>query len=398
MLALLYSNLTNQDLIPERVYSGTVMLGPFLMSRSRAETDMLKRRRLVAFHIYTSPELVVVVKKSRIYALQKIFEAIQQCSNAFSISFLLTLMLGMLLWLFEHRYNPNFPPSFLEGSGRGIWCSFVTMTTVGYGDVIPVTFLGRSAIVLWIMVGLVLSGVLTASLTNNVSDSSDIHGKVIAVLQNTTAANIAKRDFQATLDYAKSYDDVFHSVKEGRAFAALVNSDVAAAHEHHFNGHPNDALVAIMKIKDIKQSYYFLVPDNGKTERSLLDYTLHCITTLYRVPVSIYPHMKTRRFPKVVTIEHPSFLDLVVHDIRAQAVLLFMFGLIACCFLVEFVVLRFTQLGRSSLSDKCVFVRRLTQEVVKEELLSLKLYLKKETKVDKKHKNKMKLRRGLTLT
>jgi len=387
LLALLYTNVTNRNLIPESVDPTSVMLGPFLLSQSRAETDMLKRRRLVASRIYTSSDLVVVVKKSRIYALQKIFGAVQQCADFFSFSFLLTLMLGMLLWMFEHRYNSKFPQTFLEGSGKGIWCSFVTMTTVGYGDIFPVTFLGRSAIVLWIMLGLVLGAVLTASIGNNVSDSNDIHGKVIAVLQNTTAANIAKRDFQATLSYGKSYEEVFHRVKEGGAFAALVNSDVVAAHQHHFNDrHSAGVLRAIMKIKNVRQSYYFLIPDNGKSQNSLLDYTIYCITKMYAIPVFVYPYMKTRRFPKVVTIEHPSFFDLVIHDVRAQVIFMVMFALIACCFVVEFVVLRFTLLGRSALSDKCVFVRRIPQDIVKEEVLSLKLHLKKQVKAKKENK------------
>lgn len=45
-----------------------------------------------------------------------------------------------------------------------IWWSFETISTVGYGDFIPVTWMGRSIAVLVMIVGVSLLGVVSASL------------------------------------------------------------------------------------------------------------------------------------------------------------------------------------------------------------------------------------------
>lgn len=51
--------------------------------------------------------------------------------------YLCLLIVGNLLWLTEHRQNPHFPQEYRKGFAQGVWCALVTLTTVGYDDVIP---------------------------------------------------------------------------------------------------------------------------------------------------------------------------------------------------------------------------------------------------------------------
>lgn len=78
---------------------------------------------------------------------------------------LLLLAVGALLWLVERKRNPQeFGGSVTEGIGNGFWWSLVTMTTVGYGDKAPVTFIGRALATIWMFASIVMISGLTASI------------------------------------------------------------------------------------------------------------------------------------------------------------------------------------------------------------------------------------------
>lgn len=73
-------------------------------------------------------------------------------ATLFTINLLYTLMvflfilafIGTLLWLAERKVSPDqFPSEPIRGIANGIWCAIVSMSTTGYGDIAPRTFMGR---------------------------------------------------------------------------------------------------------------------------------------------------------------------------------------------------------------------------------------------------------------
>jgi polar amino acid transport system substrate-binding protein len=90
---------------------------------------------------------------------------------------------AFFLWLAERRENSlQFHPG-AKGVLDGVWWAFVTMTTVGYGDKIPKTYMGKILAITWMFfaIGLffVASGVVSSELTLNklqsrVRNSSDL--------------------------------------------------------------------------------------------------------------------------------------------------------------------------------------------------------------------------------
>ena len=62
--------------------------------------------------------------------------------------------------------------SLVEGMsiGDALWWSFVTFTTVGYGDILLKTQLGRTIAVLLMIIGIGIIGVITTSLTLYILD------------------------------------------------------------------------------------------------------------------------------------------------------------------------------------------------------------------------------------
>jgi voltage-gated potassium channel len=80
--------------------------------------------------------------------------------NRFGVTLIIltiaTTLFGVLFSFFEPSiHNP------LEG----IWLAWVTITTVGYGDIVPVTVVGRILAVFGMMLGLILISLVTANLS-----------------------------------------------------------------------------------------------------------------------------------------------------------------------------------------------------------------------------------------
>ncbi|QJC22377.1 potassium channel family protein [Arcanobacterium buesumense] len=71
------------------------------------------------------------------------------------------------------------PGTMLASFGDALWWAFVTITTVGYGDLFPVTTTGRIIALLLMVGGIALTGIVTATLASwiveNVSEESEEH-------------------------------------------------------------------------------------------------------------------------------------------------------------------------------------------------------------------------------
>jgi len=83
--------------------------------------------------------------------------------------FIIALCFSILLWLAERKRNTaEFRPGF-RGVFDGVWWAFVTMTTVGYGDKVPKTKIGRILAILWMFFAIGLfflsTGVISSELT-----------------------------------------------------------------------------------------------------------------------------------------------------------------------------------------------------------------------------------------
>ncbi len=107
-------------------------------------------------------------------------------------------IMAHFIWFAEHRKNPeDFPDSYLRGIWDSFWWAAVTVTTVGYGDRIPKSVIGRIFALIWMFSGLLLVSFFTASVTTaltvqslegDISGPKDLPGKKVGTLQGGTAA------------------------------------------------------------------------------------------------------------------------------------------------------------------------------------------------------------------
>lgn len=138
----------------------------------------------------------------------------------FVMCILLSLISGLVAWILETRANnQEFPTNFFLGIYEGFWWSFVSMTTVGYGDKTPKTFFGRLYSIIWILIGITMVAVFTATLTNaimnsgNAAVSIDMTGKQVGILKNRLhdAVMVAQHEGIA---HQIDFNDTVHGIRD----------------------------------------------------------------------------------------------------------------------------------------------------------------------------------------
>lgn len=78
---------------------------------------------------------------------------------------LIWLISGFLLWLSEKGE----PCAKIKTFGDGLYCTWITMTTVGFGDFYPTSILGKIIVSIDAFFGLVLIGLLVWLITSSFS-------------------------------------------------------------------------------------------------------------------------------------------------------------------------------------------------------------------------------------
>lgn len=76
---------------------------------------------------------------------------------------ILLVYTGSLAILDAERHQPG---ATIDSFGKALWWSIITITTIGYGNLYPVTITGRVVAVILIVGGITLVGVVTAALAS----------------------------------------------------------------------------------------------------------------------------------------------------------------------------------------------------------------------------------------
>lgn len=87
-----------------------------------------------------------------------------------------TLLLVWYISLFVLNAERSAPGATIRSFGNAMWWAFCTVTTVGYGDLVPVTIPGRIAAVILMIGGVVLTGLVVATISSWVADRAT-HGR-----------------------------------------------------------------------------------------------------------------------------------------------------------------------------------------------------------------------------
>ena len=244
------------------IYEGEVNISIAPMAISSAHADST---------FYTQPFYIT----SMCVAVENHYESgfVTIVKNLFSLSFLKTiglllfinLCIGTLIWFAERKDNPAFSDKMLNGIVDGFWWSWVTMTTVGYGDKSPLSRNGKILGTIWMLVAiLIISGftatisseLTTKRLQNNVTNIHDLHKMKVGCLEGRNTAIYLDYKHIKHKQY-KTFDDAFDAMEKGE-INALV--DDGATLNYYFKKKEKDMLkkITLIELPNNKEYYCFM--------------------------------------------------------------------------------------------------------------------------------------------
>ena len=120
-------------------------------------------RLLVAFRVVgllPALRIAAIVRRNRHHIMKLIVISQDSFPAAMVLVFGSVFVFGTSAFLLEHGTNPSF--GHVED---GLWWAFVTLTTVGYGDIFPITSAGRIVGVFTMVFGIGVYSLMIANLT-----------------------------------------------------------------------------------------------------------------------------------------------------------------------------------------------------------------------------------------
>lgn len=184
-------------------------------------------------------------------------------------------IVGTLLWLAERNASPEqFPHEPSRGIANGMWCAIVTMSTTGYGDIAPVTLMGRIVAGSWMVISIVFATTMVAGIASSltltgmgttvISSADQFQNKNIAVLKNSPG-----------VDFVADYNGkiiLINTLKEG--YKLLKANEVEAVffdrpQIEYFLEQNQDDYVTISDTQYLRQGYGFAFPLNSKLTSKL---------------------------------------------------------------------------------------------------------------------------------
>lgn len=178
----------------------------------------------------------------------------------FLAAFLMAIIAGCVIWVLDMWFNTDeFPTTFPRGPFEGFWWAFVSMTTVGYGDRAPKSVVARMFAIIWILAGITIFSMYTATLTTalttevELSKIDGMFGKKVGVLMQTAAGHSAAIREHAEVSIFNTIDELTNALRDEKIDAIALDDNIASYH------------MELMKLKIHELTQHHRLPMNGNS-------------------------------------------------------------------------------------------------------------------------------------
>ncbi|XP_048579836.1 uncharacterized protein LOC116619170 isoform X2 [Nematostella vectensis] len=203
---------------------------------------------------------LIVIGDEEGTAARLLIRSIMLCWPIVLLDMMLLWVMSIVIWFTETFNNPrHFPHNMLQGMWEGMWWAFASMTTLGYGDRIPRSYIGRLICVLWIVIGVILiacfNSTMTTILTARILDKDVmLYGTKVAAIQNSSEYRLGVRKNARVNPNGKPYanlEDVYDALVSREVKGVLIDAYTVGSRKKLFDRRD----LRINKLMDYKSAY-----------------------------------------------------------------------------------------------------------------------------------------------
>ncbi len=181
--------------------------------------DRAKKLRMSFFTLDTGLGIATVPMQS--FSIKDLLKGVfsKQTMIVLTILVLFALITAHVYWFIESGISVS--EKYTQGIFEAFWWSIVTFSTVGYGDISPVSFVGRVFGVFSILFGLAIFGLyigqVSASLTltkmkSKISSADDLANKKIGIKKGTTAKGAVEARHGDVVEF-ENLEEAYEAIK-----------------------------------------------------------------------------------------------------------------------------------------------------------------------------------------
>lgn len=218
--------------------------------------------------------LHILVPKKEALSIISIIKSVftKEIKNIFLLLIGFVVVSANVLWLAEGG-STAISGSYFPGIFEALWWAVVTVSTVGYGDITPVTWLGRAVGFLVILSGLAIFGLYVArvssaltikELKSDINNLSNLRGKRVATVAATTSV-LVLRKAGVRLELVDNIEEAYKKLEKKEIDAVVFDAPVLLYYSNNEGSEKTQIAGDLLE----SQSYAFALPLKSELRKSI---------------------------------------------------------------------------------------------------------------------------------
>jgi polar amino acid transport system substrate-binding protein len=229
-----------------------------------------EREKMVDFsHHYLDSGLRIMVLNETKFSLAEFAKTLYSPMVVKSLTYIgvFIIICGHIFWWFE-RSHKYISLKYFPGIFQAFWYVLVTMTTVGYGDIVPRNWVGRLVAFLVMVIGIGFFGWTIAQLSSaitlhklhsDIDSYRDLHDRLVSTVEGTTSVTALEKIGAAVVS-AKSIDKAYEKLLKDEVDALVFDSPTILYYARNKGAGKVSVVGALFDI----QYYGFLFPQGSE--------------------------------------------------------------------------------------------------------------------------------------